>query len=123
MSIIPNMEIEKLDKFKATGPNRTFIVAKADGVPESYYNLKIILDSMNLHLIPHNISLCCDMKVMNIILGIRSCTSMHGCPYCEGFKVDDKSGKKPTTIHPLGCKEVAVALAPATCLSLFSYHL
>ena len=36
MSIIPNMEREKLDKFKATGLNRTFIVAKADGVPKSY---------------------------------------------------------------------------------------
>ena len=47
---------------------------------------------MKLHKIPENISLCCDLKVETILLGISSCTSMHGCPYCEGYKVDDRTG-------------------------------
>ena len=50
---------------------------------------------MKLHKIPENISLCCDLKVETILLGISSCTSMHGCPYFEGYKAYDRTGKKP----------------------------
>ena len=49
---------------------------------------------MKLHKIPENISLCCNLKVETFLLGISSCTSMHGCPYFEGYKVDDRTGKK-----------------------------
>ena len=94
MNIIPYNENEVRDKYKASGNKRTIIIAKVDGVPENYINLKVILDEMKLHKIPKNISLSCDLKVVNIILGISSCTSMHGCPYCEGYKVDDRTGKK-----------------------------
>ena len=30
---------------------------------------------------------------MNMLLGIQSCSSMHPCPYCNGYKFD-KMGKK-----------------------------
>ena len=52
------------------------------------------------------------MKVVNIVFGISSYTSMHGCPYCEGFKVDDKTGEKPTKRGGirLGCLERKVIL-------------
>ena len=32
--------------------------------------------------------------MINIILGIQSCSSKFGCPFCEGYKVNEKG--KPT---------------------------
>ena len=93
INCIPYNESEVRDKYKATGNKRTTIIANVDLVPENYINLKVILDEMKLHKIPKNVSLSCDLKVVNIILGISSCTSMNGCPYCEGYKVDDRTEK------------------------------
>ena len=69
MNIIPYNENEVRDKCKASGNKRTIIIAKVDGVPENHNKLKVILDEMELHKIPKNISLSCDLKVVNIILG------------------------------------------------------
>ena len=32
--------------------------------------------------------------MINIVLGIQTCTSMFGCPFCESYKIDAKG--KPT---------------------------
>ena len=53
----------------------------------------MLLDSLNLHDLSKNFRLVCDIKVMNMLLGIQRCSSMHPCPYCNGYKFD-KMGKK-----------------------------
>ena len=35
-----------------------------------------------------DIQIVCDSKLFSILLGIQTATSMHGCPYCESFKVN-----------------------------------
>ena len=69
------------------------MLAKADGVPETYHNVKILLDSLDLPSLSQEFQIVCDLKMINLILGIQSCTAMFGCPFCEGHKVDI-NGKK-----------------------------
>ena len=81
------------NRYKSSSTHRVIIGARVDNVPECYYNLKVLLDSLNLHDLSKNYRLVCDLKVMNMLLGIQSCSSMHPCPYCNGYKFD-KMGKK-----------------------------
>ena len=87
---------EVVENFKATGKNRVLTVAKVDGVPETRRNVELLLDSLNLPQVRENFKVVSDLKLVNIMSGIQSCTSMHSCPYCEGSKIDQSSGK-PTT--------------------------
>ena len=77
-----------LSRFKATGQQRVFVIAQADGVPECRNNVEILLDSLNLPLLSQDYKLVMDLKMINIVLGIQTITSMFGCPFCESYKVD-----------------------------------
>ena len=72
-----------LSKFKATGQQRVFVLAEASGVPENRTNVEILLNSLNLPLLSQDYQLVMDLKMTNIVLGIQTCTSMFGCPFCE----------------------------------------
>ena len=72
-----------LSKFKATGQQRVFVLAEASGVPENRTNVEILLNSINLPLLSQDYQLVMDLKMTNIVLGIQTCTSMFGCPFCE----------------------------------------
>ena len=76
-----------LDKFKATGQQRVFVLAEAS-CPENRTNMEIILNSLNLPNLSQDYQLVMDLKLINIVLGIQTCTSMFGCPFCESFKTD-----------------------------------
>ena len=80
-------------KYKPTGTHRSLIAARVDSIPENYHNLKTILDTLNLPELSQNCQIVCDLKVINILLGLQSCSSMHPCPYCMGYKTD-KNGLK-----------------------------
>ena len=56
--------------------------------------MKILLDSLDLPSLSKDFQIVCDLKMINIILGIQSCSSLFGCPFCEGFKVN--SNGRPT---------------------------
>ena len=90
--IITNADEDKEGEAEAAynpgGNKRVLMLAKADGVPETYHNVKILLDSLDLPSLSKDFQTVCDLKMINIILGIQSCTSKFGCPYCEGHKVD-----------------------------------
>ena len=64
------------------------ILAKADGVPETRHNVEIMLDAIRLHEIEDDFQVVCDPKMLNILLGIQSSSSLFGCPYCEASKVN-----------------------------------
>jgi hypothetical protein len=83
------------DDYKPTGQKRVLTVAKVDGVPETRHNMEIILTSLNLPDLGQDFQMVCDLKLCNIILGIQSCTALHGCPFCDGNKFDDVT-EKPT---------------------------
>ena len=80
-------------KYKSTGTQRSIIVARVDSIPENYHNLKTILDTLNLPELSQNCKIVSDLKVINILLVLQSCSSMHPCPYCMGYKVN-KNGLK-----------------------------
>ena len=77
-------------RLKSTGSKRVMIVARVDDVPESYHNLKVVLNSLNLSEVHKDFRIVCDLKVMDILLGIQGCSALHPCPYCDGYKLSKK---------------------------------
>ena len=82
------------DQIPGTSGKRVLILAKADGVPETRENVEIILNAMNLCELQDDFQVVCDLKMLNICMGIQSSSSLFGCPICESCKIDDQG--KPT---------------------------
>ena len=80
------------NRYKSTSTHRVVIGARVDNIPECYYNLKVMLDKLKLNEINQDFKIVCDLKVVDILLGIQSTSSTHCCPYCHGHKVD-KNGQ------------------------------
>ena len=78
------------EKVSGTSSKRVLVLAKADGVPETRHNVEIMLNAIRLHEIEEDFQVVCDLKMLNILLGIQSSTSLFGCPFCEASKVDEK---------------------------------
>ena len=81
------------NKYKSTSTHRVMVVGRVDSIPETHHNLKTLLEKLNLPELSHTFARSADLKLVDILLGIQSCTSIHSCPYCLGYKVD-KFGKK-----------------------------
>ena len=47
-------EPDMKNRYKSSSTHRVIIGARVDNVPECYYNLKVLLDSLNLHNISKN---------------------------------------------------------------------
>ena len=69
-----------------------------DHVPENRHNIEKLLDSLNLPDFKEDFQITCDLKLINIVAGIQSCSSLYSCPYCEGSKVSADKGK------PFSCR-------------------
>lgn len=68
--------------FKDTGVRKVIFIAAIEKIKESYDNLALILSQIeNLDRIKFFI--CSDIKLINIIIGIQSCSAKHPCPYCD----------------------------------------
>ena len=102
-SIIPDDEKEKRgrakekeekNRYKSTGVKRTLVVARVDQVPECYENLEIVMNRLKLKRLSKQFALVCDVKLIDILVGLQGCSSMYPCPYCMGCKLDDSG--KPT---------------------------
>ena len=87
-------EDELREDFKATGQRRILVLAKAE-CAENRTITEIIFDEVDLASLSEDFQLVCDMSLTCKILGIQSCSSLYGCPYCEGTKIDEIT-KKPT---------------------------
>ena len=81
-----------LDNYNYTGKNRVLTLCKADGVPETRQNVEKLLGTLNLSEARREIKIVSDLKLVNIMAGIQSCTSLYACPYCEGSKVSGNTG-------------------------------
>ena len=71
-----------------TGVRKTVIIAAVEKIKETYDNIKLILSKIkNFHKIKYYI--CSDLKLINMISGIQSCSAKHPCPYCETDNLRD----------------------------------
>ena len=82
-------EAMEKDRLKSTGAKRTLIIARVDEVPECFENLEIIMNRLKLKQVKKEFALVCDVKLIDILVGLQGCSSMYPCPYCMGCKVDD----------------------------------
>lgn len=64
-----------------TGVKRQLIVAIAENVSETYENVKLMMNIIQLNDVSFCIS--CDLKMANIICGIQSHSSKHPCCWCN----------------------------------------
>ena len=69
---------------------KLFIIALVPNIPENYRNLLFIWTKLDLIKIVKNlgmsVSIAADLKIVNILLGLMSHSSMHPCSWCESSK-------------------------------------
>ena len=102
MAIVPKDELDKKarmaqenvkDRSKSTSTKRCLVIARIDQVPENYTNVTILMSKLNLPELRKDFCVVADLKLVDIMVGIQSTSSMHPCPFCDGHKVD-KNGRK-----------------------------
>ena len=71
-----------LGEFKDSGVKKLMILAIAFDVKENYANIKLVFDTLQLNDL--KFTLAADLKLLNIIVGIQSHSSMFPCTWCEG---------------------------------------
>ena len=59
------------EKVSATSSKRVLVLAKADGVLETRHNVEIMLNAIRLYEIEEDFQVVCDLKMLNILLGIQ----------------------------------------------------
>ena len=75
--------------FLDTGVKKIFIVALAPETPENFFNLEKLWVAAGMTSITWDYSNCTiasDLKLLNIILGLMSHSSLHPCCWCESDK-------------------------------------
>uniref|UniRef100_T2MCE9 [histone H4]-N-methyl-L-lysine(20) N-methyltransferase n=1 Tax=Hydra vulgaris TaxID=6087 RepID=T2MCE9_HYDVU len=73
------------DNFKNTSVQKQLIVTISENTPETYPNVKHILDLLQINeiSISEKLVISCDMKLANIVCGIQSHSSKHPCCWCN----------------------------------------
>ena len=66
------------------------------GIPETYENLKSIMEVCQLSSQTFKFKTTNDLKMDNILLGLMSNSSSYPCPYCEIFHDYEKRGPPRT---------------------------
>ena len=102
--------LQKLGPYQDTGVKRTIILAAVENIKETYENVKLIFSKLgNLDRVKFYI--CSDIKLLNIIIGIKSCASKHPCPYCDILDKlslhDIKQDSNLRTINSIKCSASA----------------
>ena len=76
-------------KFVDTGVKKIFIIAIAPATPENYFNLEKIWVAAGMNYLTWDYSSCTiasDLKLLNILLGLMSHSSLHPCCWCDTDK-------------------------------------
>ena len=76
-----NPDQVSLDGQKFTGVNKMIVLALVRDIPETYENVKLIFKKANLNDI--KFKLACNLKILNVILGLSSHEGKHSCMYCD----------------------------------------
>ena len=97
LAIIPKDEKDKQgrmaeeqvkDRSKSTSVKRCLVIGRVDSVPENYENVKVLVEKINIPELRKDFCLVCDIKLIDIMVGIQSTSSIRPCPYCNGCKID-----------------------------------
>ena len=89
-------------KWKLYGPKHSLVLASVSDVPESYHNVKVLFDLVNVD--GFDFVLSTDLKLVNMICGKQSNSAKYPCCYADCYK-DIRGnwvkGKKMTTFQDL----------------------
>ena len=69
------------DDYSLIGKRRIMILATVPDIPENYNNLQILYDLTSINQVCYQQT--GDLKAINILLGLMSCSSVCGCCYCQ----------------------------------------
>ena len=61
------------------GPKRSLVLAAVANVPESYANMKVLIELTSINEVEFKLSE--DLKLINIVLGMQTHSSKYPCPY------------------------------------------
>ena len=78
------------ERFLNSGVQRCQILGITENVPESNYNLRLILEKLNFQNVQFNIVF--DLKCANSVFGLSSHAGLRACLWCEGL-LTTESGK------------------------------
>ena len=81
----PNGSNKRKKKFKASGQRRNFVIFAAPELQESHENLKEIFKLLKLNELEKefNVTYSGDLKIINLLLGLGSCSSTFNCYICH----------------------------------------
>ena len=78
-----------------------FIVAITDA-PETRYNLRKIFSLLNeVDLMQENQTFTSDLKVVNLMVGLKSGSAKYSCPYCTNCRTTEHEGFQRDYFHSL----------------------
>ena len=72
--------------YSLLGRKKVMLLAISPDIPENYRNLQTIYDLVGVSKLPFKQT--GDLKAINIMLGIMSCSSSCGCCYCQTKRTD-----------------------------------
>ena len=82
----PQSSKQLAKKFVDSGVKKIFIIAIAPDTPENYFNLEKLWVAAGLETLSFDYSSCTiasDLKLVNIVLGLMSHSSIHPCCWCD----------------------------------------
>ena len=88
-NFIPKNSSESTSKHRHSGARKSIVVFAAEGVDETYFNIKQVIDMIELDKIKFRMS--SDLKCLSLIIGIQSQSSKYPCTYCKS-SYDSKNG-------------------------------
>ena len=81
------MGIGSGDDYSLIGKRKIMIIAIVPDIPENYFNLQILYDLTQINSVVYQQT--GDLKAINILLGLMSCSSACGCCYCQAPRNTD----------------------------------
>ena len=67
--------------FRENGVRKVQVLASVEGIPENYSNVRTILQKVDISQVMFKFT--GDLKMLNIVAGLMSCSATHPCVYCE----------------------------------------
>ena len=121
MNIINTTDPRPTGFFQDTGVRKTIILAAVEKIKETHQNIHLILSKLN-NVDRVKFFICSDIKLINIISGIQSCSAKHPCPYCEtGNLVESNENIEHRTIGSVRCSAVAYKDAGSILINAKNY--
>lgn len=106
-------------KANLNGVNRLIMLCVVPNIKETYDNVKILWDLMNLNKIPFKF--VSDYKLLLIIIGQQTASSTYPCPFCfiilSTLRSGEVGSKVPCSVKE-GCEELEIA---EECLKLKTF--